>query len=100
VTAALGSLFLWVYWPSFTSALLSGVDQERAVINTLLALSSSCMGAVSVCRYMFGKLEMEMMLQATLAGGVAIGASADLITVPWGAMLLGFVTGIISAYGV
>ena len=49
---------------------------------------------------MFGKLEMEMMLQATLAGGVAIGASADLITVPWGAMLLGFVTGIISAYGV
>lgn len=39
------------------------------------------------------------MLNATLAGGVAIGSSADILTRPWGAMLLGFVVGCISAFG-
>lgn len=56
------------------------------------------MGALSVSRLIFGKLEIEIILHATLAGGVAIGASADLLTEPWAAMLIGFIAGIISAY--
>jgi ammonium transporter Rh len=39
------------------------------------------------------------MLNATLAGGVAMGANADIITAPWGAMLLGFIAGAVSALG-
>lgn len=39
------------------------------------------------------------MLNATLAGGVAMGSSADIITAPWGAMLLGFIAGAVSALG-
>jgi len=42
---------------------------------------------------------MELMLNATLAGGVAIGSAADVIVAPWGAMLIGFAGGVLSAVG-
>ena len=38
-------------------------------------------------------------MNATLAGGVAIGTCSDIITSPAGAMWVGFVAGIISAIG-
>ncbi len=43
IFAMVGTLFLWIFWPSFNSALLDGVDQERAILNTYLALTS-CTG--------------------------------------------------------
>lgn len=39
------------------------------------------------------------MLNATLAGGVAMGANADIITSPFGSMLLGVIAGAVSALG-
>ena len=42
---------------------------------------------------------MEIVLNASLAGGVAVGSSADIIVTPAGAMIAGFVTGSISALG-
>jgi ammonium transporter Rh len=33
---------------------------------------------------------------ATLAGGIAVGAVADMVIQPWGAMVIGTATGIIS----
>lgn len=39
------------------------------------------------------------MLNATLAGGVAIGSSCDLITAPWAAMTIGLLGGILSSIG-
>jgi len=42
---------------------------------------------------------MELMLNATLAGGVAIGSASDVIVAPWAAMLIGFVGGVLSALG-
>jgi ammonium transporter Rh len=42
---------------------------------------------------------MEIMLNATLAGGVGVGAAADLITEPWAAMLVGFIAGALSSIG-
>jgi ammonium transporter Rh len=42
---------------------------------------------------------MEIILNASLAGGVACGANADLIASPFGALILGFITGIVSSFG-
>jgi len=42
---------------------------------------------------------MELMLNATLAGGVGVGAAADLFTEPWVAMLVGFIAGALSSVG-
>ena len=42
---------------------------------------------------------MELMLNATLAGGVAIGSASDVIVAPWAAMFIGFVGGVLSALG-
>jgi ammonium transporter Rh len=38
-------------------------------------------------------------MNATLAGGVAIGTCSDIITSPAGSMWVGFVAGILSAIG-
>ena len=97
--AGIGSIFLWMYWPSFNGALVSGVQQERVIINTVLGITGSCMAAACVARYLFGKLEMEIMLNATLAGGVAVGSSANLFDHPWQAMVVGFIAGALSSIG-
>ncbi|KAK8740943.1 hypothetical protein OTU49_002787, partial [Cherax quadricarinatus] len=41
----IGTLFLWVYWPSFNGVVESGRSQGRAVINTYLSLSASTLAA-------------------------------------------------------
>jgi len=48
---------------------------------------------------MFGKLEMELILNATLAGGVAVGSVADVLSSPYEAMLIGYLGGILSSVG-
>ena len=48
---------------------------------------------------MFGKLEMEILLNASLAGGVAIGSTCDLITEPCAALTIGLAGGILSSVG-
>ena len=42
---------------------------------------------------------MEILLNATLAGGVAIGSASDIIVTPWGTMLIGWAGGVLSALG-
>lgn len=48
---------------------------------------------------MFGKLEMELILNATLAGGVAVGSVADVLTEPYMPMLIGYLGGVLSSIG-
>jgi len=36
---------------------------------------------------------------ATLAGGVAVGACADMVLEPWGAVLIGCISGVVSVLG-
>ena len=42
---------------------------------------------------------MEIVLNASLAGGVAVGSAADIIISPAGSMIAGFISGSISAFG-
>lgn len=56
-----GTLFLWMFWPSFNSAIADhGDGQHRAVINTYLALASSVLTtfAISSLSQKHGKLDM------------------------------------------
>lgn len=39
--AMVGTLFLWIFWPSFNSVLVDGADQERAILNTYLSLAAA-----------------------------------------------------------
>jgi len=55
------------------------------------------MAAAFVSRIFYGKLEMTIVMNATLAGGVAIGTPSDLITSPGGALWVGTIAGILSA---
>jgi len=48
---------------------------------------------------MTGKLNMEVVLNATLAGGVSIGSASDLVVTPGIAMIIGVAAGILSAVG-
>ena len=100
IIALVGSIFLWMFWPSFNGALASdGAQQNRVFVNTNLAIAAGCMGAALTARMFYNKLEMTIIMNATLAGGVAIGTCSDIITSPAGAMWIGFIAGVLSAVG-
>ncbi|XP_020646267.3 ammonium transporter Rh type A [Pogona vitticeps] len=100
--AMIGTLFLWLFWPSFNSAIAEkGEPQQRAIINTYLSLAASTLTAFafSVLMEPRGKLDMVHIQNATLAGGVAVGSCADLNILPLGAMIIGSIAGIVSVAG-
>ncbi|XP_006824549.1 ammonium transporter Rh type B-like [Saccoglossus kowalevskii] len=99
--AMIGTVFLWMFWPSFNSALAPGDDQHRAVINTYYALASCCVTtfAVSAMVSKENKLDMVHIQNSTLAGGVAVGTCANMMIQPWGAMVIGVVAGTLSVVG-
>ncbi|XP_033991422.1 ammonium transporter Rh type A [Trematomus bernacchii] len=100
--AMIGTVFLWMFWPSFNSAIAEpGYAQLTAVINTYLSLAACVLSAYAVSSLVEhkGKLDMVHIQNATLAGGVAVGTCADMNIGPFGAMLIGFVAGIVSTLG-
>ncbi|XP_048206496.1 blood group Rh(CE) polypeptide [Perognathus longimembris pacificus] len=97
--AMLGTLFLWIFWPSFNSALLvKGSERKNAVFNTYYALAVSAVTATSVSALAHpqGKINLIHVHSAMLAGGVAVGPSCHLISSPWLSMVLGLMAGLIA----
>eukprot|EP01013_Petalomonas_cantuscygni_P037872 TRINITY_DN687_c0_g1_i4.p1 TRINITY_DN687_c0_g1~~TRINITY_DN687_c0_g1_i4.p1 ORF type:complete len:576 (-),score=174.02 TRINITY_DN687_c0_g1_i4:1507-3234(-) len=101
VFAMIGTLFLWLYWPSFNGALGFGNTQHRVIVNTVLSLTGSCLAAFLWSKALrpHRKFSMVDVQNATLAGGVAIGAVADLTVRAWGATTIGFASGSLSTVG-
>lgn len=92
ILAVMGTLFLWVFWPSFNSTLtLKGDDQHRAILHTFIGLSASTLTAfaLSVMLNKNGKVTMADIQNVTLAGGVTVGASVDMMISPAAAYVLG-----------
>lgn len=92
ILSVMGTLFLWVFWPSFNSALtFKGDDQHRAILHTFIGLSSSTMTAFALTAVFNkrGKLTMADIQNVTLAGGVTVGASVDMMISPAAAYALG-----------
>ena len=100
--AMIGTIFLWMYWPSFNAGPQASANgAHRAVINTLLGLSGSCLSAFAWSKYyrVEQKFSMVDIQNASISGGVALGAVADLLAYPVGAVILGCVAGWLSVYG-
>jgi len=99
--AMVGTLFLWLFWPSFNGALASGSQQHRVVVNTVLSLAACCLAAFAASALLrkHKKFDMVDIQNATLAGGVAVGSSSDLVIQPWGALVIGICAGWLSVYG-
>ncbi|XP_072263489.1 ammonium transporter Rh type A [Pyxicephalus adspersus] len=100
--AMIGTLFLWMFWPSFNSAIANpGAEQQMAIINTYFSLAACVLTAYAFSSLVEhkGKFDMVHIQNATLAGGVAVGTCADMNIGPFGAMIIGFIAGIISTLG-
>lgn len=49
ILSVMGTLFLWVFWPSFNSALtIKGDDQHREILHTFIGPSSSTIRHCSI----------------------------------------------------
>eukprot|EP00854_Cymbomonas_tetramitiformis_P022832 gene22832-27594_t len=98
----IGTTFLWLFWPSFVAgAIPAGTPEaETAITNTVLALIASTVMTFAVspllCDGVFRPVDLQ---NATLAGGVAIGAIANLDIKPIGALLVGSFAGALSTVG-
>ncbi|XP_065586528.1 ammonium transporter Rh type A [Cyrtonyx montezumae] len=101
IFAMIGTLFLWLFWPSFNSAIAAENDKAKTIINTYYALAACAVVtfALSSLLDQRGKFSMVLIQNATLAGGVAVGTCADLEIYPFVAMCIGSVAGIISVLG-
>ncbi|XP_027596092.2 RH-like protein [Pipra filicauda] len=95
----LGCVFLWVFWPSFNSLLIQ--SRMKALLNTYLALAVSAVTAflLSALTSKDGKFRMTHIHSAALAGGVTISFTAETITHPWIAMILGLLGSAITILG-
>eukprot|EP00092_Neocalanus_flemingeri_P040887 GFUD01044510.1.p1 GENE.GFUD01044510.1~~GFUD01044510.1.p1 ORF type:complete len:551 (-),score=154.70 GFUD01044510.1:165-1817(-) len=97
-----GTIFLWMFWPSFNGgAAASGDAQQRAVINTYYSLCSCVLAAFAFSALVTPskKFSTEHLQNATLAGGVAVGACADMMLTPGGSLFIGSLAGILSVCG-
>ena len=96
-----GTVFLWIFWPSFNSALATDEERTRSVVNTYLSLCASCAVTFALSSLLSkdGKLTMAHVQNATLAGGVAIGTTCNMMVHPGGALAIGMAAGTLSTFG-
>lgn len=81
---------------------ISGTQQQqRAIINTYLSLASCCVTTfiTTILLTPENKVDIVHIQNSTLAGGVAIGAAANLILQPYGSLLVGCAAGVVSVVG-
>ena len=94
----LGSMVLWIFWPSFCGALVPMEALPHTVINVILALCGSTLVTYVASVGLRGKISLADIANAALAGGVAIGATCDHATF-MGAIIIGALAGGLSTFG-
>lgn len=97
--AMLGSMVLWLFWPSFCSATVPSGQMALTAINTVLALSGATLSTYILSTLLRkGKVSIADMANAALAGGVGIGATCNLVA-PGLAFGIGLLAGMICVLG-
>jgi ammonium transporter Rh len=95
----LGSMVLWLFWPSFATAIVPFEEMPQTIVNTLLSLSGATLATYFLSTYLHnGKTSMMDMANAALAGGVSIGSTCNIVG-PAGAFTIGLLAGILSVIG-
>ena len=98
--AALGVFILWLGWYGFNGAAATTVGQLGSIfVTTTIAPSVATVVCMIFTWIKYGKPDVSMCLNASLAGLVAITAPCDVVDVP-GAMIIGAVAGLLVVFGV
>ncbi|KAE9552927.1 hypothetical protein FO519_003869 [Halicephalobus sp. NKZ332] len=98
----IGAVFLWIYWPSFNAVVADPEDaRHRAVINTYMSLIACTITTFLVSQLVNKHRHFDMVhiANSTLAGGVAIGTTANVVLNPFHALVLGTIAGVLSVVG-
>ncbi len=96
--SVLGSMVLWVFWPSFCAALVPPEAIPHTVVNVFLALCGSTLITYVLSIAIKGKINIAYIANAALAGGVAIGSTCDHASHSQ-AFFIGILAGAISTIG-
>ncbi len=97
---ALGVFILWLGWYGFNGAACTSVDQLASVfVTTTIAPSIATVVCMIFTWIKYGKPDVSMCMNASLAGLVAITAPCD-VTDAFGAIVIGAVAGLLVCFGV
>ncbi len=100
VIAALGVFILWLGWYGFNGAAATDVDTLGSIfLTTTVAPAVATVVCMMFTWIKYGKPDVSMCLNASLAGLVAITASCD-VTDCAGAAVIGAVSGLLVVFGV
>jgi Amt family ammonium transporter len=98
--ACLGVFILWLGWYGFNGAACTSVEQLGSVfLTTTVAPSLATVTCMIFTWLKYGKPDVGMCLNASLAGLVAITAPCD-VTDALGASIIGIVAGLLVVFGV
>ena len=98
--AALGVFILWLGWYGFNGAACTTVEQLGSVFVTTTIAPALATVTCMICTWIkYGKPDVSMCLNASLAGLVAITAPCD-VTDAFGASIIGIVAGLLVCFGV
>ncbi|MDD6037565.1 MAG: ammonium transporter [bacterium] len=97
---ALGVFILWLGWYGFNGAACTSVDQLGSVfVTTTVAPAIATVVTMVFTWVKYGKPDVSMSLNASLAGLVAITAPCD-VTDVFGSLVIGAVAGLLVCFGV
>lgn len=99
--AALGVFILWLGWFGFNPGSTTAVNASIGYIamTTNLAAAAGTLGALGTTWIRYKKPDTGMTMNGVLAGLVAITAGCDGVT-PLGALIIGFVAGVLVVFSV
>ena len=97
---ALGVFILWLGWYGFNGAAATSVEQLGSIfVTTTIAPAIATVTCMIFTWVRYGKPDVSMCLNASLAGLVAITAPCD-VTDALGAIIIGIVSGLLVVFGV